>query len=77
MFLNGIDENDQFNMAVTIPNGNIYIFNVSSGGSPSTNWSPDQIAYAFFGGGLSPAKITSLYTIMNTMLATLGAPNVC
>ncbi len=59
-----------------LPNSGLFFLALSTNGTPS-NFSGDQFAWLMYGGGFTSAKEIAFRAIMNTMLATLGAPSVC
>jgi hypothetical protein len=40
-------------------------------------YSPDQLAYAFYGGGLTSTQVTAVYNRLHTFLSTVGAASGC
>jgi len=55
-----------------ITNSQLYVLSNGNG-----SYSIDQIAYVFFGGGLTPTQITAVYNRLHTYLSTVGAGSGC
>ncbi len=73
---------DNISTSTTLTAVKLVIFAFNANGTIGS-FSPDQFAYAGFGGGLGANLAASLVSaalfrsIMSTMIVTLGAPNVC
>jgi hypothetical protein len=55
---------------------NLYVSALDYVGS-AAYYSADQLAYTFFGGGLTSVQMTAIYNRLHTYLATVGAPSGC
>jgi hypothetical protein len=75
-YLNGALLANIIHASIALANTTSVIFAFNNNGTIGF-FSPDQLAYAWIGASVSLAETQTIRSIMNTMLATLGAPNVC
>jgi hypothetical protein len=76
LYLNSVNLGISSTTSGGLPNGSITELAYNNNGTIS-NFSGDQHAYWFFGGGMSAAQVASIYADLGAMLSALGVGGGC